>query len=147
MYFSIFATFWLRYAKKKFHFSKEKMDFWPFSCFGQNHKNGQKNIFYFEKWNFFWHTLIIWGDENFSFFKLFDSVKKSRQKRKMFTFVHGPFLQFLAQKCQKYPFSWKNPFLHFSRKWVFVPARAIFLRTVKYWLLRMWELCIWCKIK
>ena len=57
------------------------MDFWPFSCFGQNHKNGQKTIFYFEKWNFFGHILIIWEDQHFSCNKLFDSVKKSRQKR------------------------------------------------------------------
>ena len=92
-------------CKKNFHFSKEKIDFWPFSCFGQNHKNGQKTIFYFEKWKFFSHTLIIWGDEIFSFFTLFDSVKKSWRKWKKYTFVHGPFLQFLAQKCQKYPFS------------------------------------------
>ena len=137
------------------------MDFWPFSCFGQNHKNGQKTIFYFEKWKFFLAHLNHLGRRKFFIFYTFWFGQKRWQKWKKYTFVHGPFLQFLAQKCQKYPFSWKNPFLrfvlwviserkcflHFSRKWVFVPARAIFLRTVRYWVLRMWELCIWCKIK
>ena len=37
--------------------------------------------------------------------------KKNGQNRKKLTFAHGPFFQFLAQKCQKYQFSWKNLFL------------------------------------
>ena len=137
------------------------MVFWPFLWFWPKHENGQKSIFSLEKWKFFLSHKIQVGRPKFFSFYIFDLVKKSGQKWKKITFVHGPFLQFLAQKCQKYPFSWKNPFLrfvlwviserkcflHFSRKWVFVPARAIFLRTVRYWVLRMWELCIWCKIK
>ena len=62
----------------------EKDFFFKNDIFGifrpKNHKNGQKTIFYFEKWKFFLHTLIIWEDQHFSCNTLFDSVKKSRQK-------------------------------------------------------------------
>ena len=43
----------IKVCQKKFHLSKEKMDFWPFLWFWQNHKNRQKSIFSFERWNFF----------------------------------------------------------------------------------------------
>ena len=42
----------------------------------KNHKNGQKTFFYFEKWKFFWHTLIIWEDQHFSCFTLLIQSKK-----------------------------------------------------------------------
>ena len=67
--FFMFYTFW--FGQK----SRQKWDI--FGIFGpKNHKNGQKTFFYFEKWNFFWHTLIIWEDQHFSCNTLFDSVKK-----------------------------------------------------------------------
>ena len=106
-----------------------------------------KNPFFILKGgNFFWHTLIIWGDNFFVFSILFDSIKKNGQNWKKLTFVHGSFFQFLARKYQKYKFSLKNLFLtiflwvisdrkgllYFWRTPIFEPTRAILLRRVQY---------------
>ena len=106
-----------------------------------------KNPFFILKGgNFFWATLFIWGDNFFVFSILFDLIKKNGQNRKKGTFAHGPFFQFLAQKCQKCQFSWKNlfltiflwvisvrkGFLYFWQTPIFEPTRAILLRRVWY---------------
>ena len=102
-------------------------------------------FFHLRSGNFFRHTLIIWGDNFFVFSILFDLIKKNGQNWKKLTFAHSPFFQFLAQKCQKYQFSWKIPFLtiflwvisdrkgllYFWRTPIFEPARAILLRRVR----------------
>ena len=122
------------------------MDFWPFLWFWQNHKNGQKSIFYFERWKFFSTHLNHLGRQFFCIFYTFWFDQKKWAKSKKDTFAHGPFFQFLAQKCQKYQFSWKNLFLTiflwvisvrkgFLYLWqtpIFEPARAILLRRVRY---------------
>ena len=75
----------------------EKEFFFKNDIFGifrpKNHKNCQKIIFYFEKWKFFWHTLIIWEGQHFSCFTLFDLVKKVGKNE--------IFLAFLGQKITK----------------------------------------------
>ena len=106
-----------------------------------------KNPFFILKGGFFFqHTLIISGDNFFVFSILFDSIKKNGQNGKKVTFAHGPFFQFLAQKCQKNQFSWKNLFLgiflwvisvrkgfiYFWQTHISEPARAILLRRVRY---------------
>ena len=122
------------------------MDFWPFLWFWQNHKNGQKSIFYFESWKFFSAHLNHLGRQFFCIFYTFWFDQKKWAKSKKTQFAHGPFFQFLAQKYQKYQFSWKNPFLgffiwvisdrkgflYFWRTPIFEPARAILLRRVRY---------------
>ena len=137
---------WLRCTRKNFHLSKEKMDFWPFLWFWQNHKNGQKSIFYFERWKFFSAHLNHLGRQFFCIFYTFWFDQKNGQNWKKPTFAHGPLFQFLAQKCQKYKFSWKIPFLtiflwvisvrkcflYFWQTPIFEPARAILLRRVWY---------------
>ena len=72
-------------CQKNFHLSKEKNIFWLFLWFWKNHKNGQKLIFSFERWKFFWHTLIIWENCTFSFSTLFDLLKNGwKWKQKHF---------------------------------------------------------------
>ena len=66
----------IKVCQKNFHLSKEKINFWPFLWFFQNHKNSQKIIFSFEMWKFFWHTIIIWGNSTFSFWTLFMRISQ-----------------------------------------------------------------------
>ena len=66
----------IKVCRKNFQLSKEKINFWPFLWFFQNHKNSQKIIFSFEMWNFFWHTIIIWGNSTFSFWTLFMRISQ-----------------------------------------------------------------------
>ena len=116
-----------------------------YSWFFQNKKNGQKSIFSLKIEKKIWHTLIIWGNTNFSFRTLFMRISQTWLVTLLLQFFGAPFLQFLAQKCKKYKFSWKNPFLrfflwvisvrkgflYFSRKLILESSRAIFLRTVR----------------
>ena len=132
--------------KKISTFQKKKLIFGHFCDFAKITKMAKNPFFILKGGNFFQHTLIIWGDNFFVFSILFDSIKKNGQNRKKDTFAHGPFFQFLAQKCQKYQFSWKNLFLTiflwvisvrkgFLYLWqtlIFEPARAILLRRVRY---------------
>ena len=109
-----------------------------------------------QKWSkihfFFWKVEICLthlnhlGRLKFFIFYTFWFNKKNGQNWKKVTFVHSPFFQFLAQKCQKYQFSWKNlflrisvrkDFLYFWRTPIFEPARAILLRRVWYQALQM----------
>ena len=108
---------------KKFPPFKIKMDFWPFLWFCQNHKNGQKSIFYFERWKFFSGNLNHLGRLKFFIFYTFWFNQKNEQNWKKLTFVHSPFFQFLAQQ---------KGFLYFWQKPIFEPARAILLRRVWY---------------
>ena len=91
----------IKVYQKNFHLSKEKINFWPFLWFFQNHKNSQKIIFSFERWTFFWHTIIIWGNITFSFWTLF----KHGQNHFGHTYF-GPssptFLPLMVKKCPKY---------------------------------------------
>ena len=64
----------IKECQKKFHLSKEKIIFGHFCDFGKI-KNSQKSVFSLERWKFFWHTLIIWGNCTFSFSTLFDLLK------------------------------------------------------------------------
>ena len=102
--------------------------------------------FLFWKVEFFLAHLNHLGRLKFFIFYTFWFDKKNGQNRKKPTFAHGPFFQFLAQKCQKYQFSWKNLFLtiflwvilvrkcflYFWQTPIFEPARAILLRRVQY---------------
>ena len=137
--------------KKISTFQNKKWIFGHFCDFAKITKMAKNPFFILKGGNFFWHTLIIWGDNFFVFSILFDSIKKNGQNRKKPTFAHGPFFQFLAQKCQKYQFSWKNLFLGiflrvisvrkgFLYLWqtlIFEPTRAILLRRVWYQALQM----------
>ena len=132
--------------KKISTFQNKKWIFGHFCDFAKITKMAKNPFFILKGGNFFQHTLIIWGDNFFVFSILFDSIKKNGQNRKKGIFVHGPFFQFLAQKCQKYQFSWKNLFLTiflwviserkcFLYYWqtpIFEPARAILVRRVRY---------------
>jgi len=62
-------------------------------------KIAKKSFFILKSGNFFWHTLIIWEDQHFSCFTLFDFVKKVRKNE--------IFLAFLGQKITKMA---KKPF-------------------------------------
>ena len=76
-----------------------------FTILAKIKKMAKKNIFYFEKWKFFWHTLIIWEDQHFSCNTLFDSVKKWEKAKK-----NGP--------CTKvYFFPFLPTFLTKSKMW------------------------------
>ena len=88
---------WLCCAKKNVHLPKEKMDFWPFLWFCQNHNNGQKSIFSLQKWNFFSAPLNHLGRQIFWIFYTlwFDQKKWAKLKKTHFcawpTFsVFGP---------------------------------------------------------
>merc|ERR1712237_294128 len=97
--------------QKKFPPFKRKNRFLAIFCdFAKITKMAKNPFFLLRSGNFFWHTLIIWGDNFLVFSILFNSIKKNGQNRKKLTFVHGPFFQFLAQKCQKYQFFY---FAHF----------------------------------
>ena len=87
---------WLRCAKKNFHLSKEKNIFWLFLWFWKNHKNDQKSLFSFERWKFFWHTLIILETVFFHFLYFLIRSKKIK-KVTFFTF-------FLATNCPSFNF-------------------------------------------
>ena len=131
--------------KKISTFQKKKTIFGRFCDFSKITKTAKNRFFLKKHENFFLHTLIIWGNTPFSFSTLFMRISQTWLDTLRAQFFGAPFLQFLAQKCQKYKFSWKNPFLriflwvisvrkcflYFSRKLILEPARAIFLRTVR----------------
>ena len=96
----------IKVCQKKFPPFKIKNGFLAIFVILAKSKKMAKNPFYILKGgNFIQHTLIIWGDNFFVFFILFDLIKKMGKIEKKNTFAHGPFFQFLAQKCQKYKFS------------------------------------------
>ena len=137
---------WLRCARKNFHLSKEKWIFCHFCDFAKITKMAKNPFFLLKDGNFFWHTLIIWGDNFFCIFYTFWLDKKKWAKLKKTHFCARPIFHILAQKCQKYQFSWKIPFLtiflwvisvrkcflYFWQTPVFEPARAILLKRVRY---------------
>ena len=58
---------------------KKKWIFSHFCDFGKITKTAKNPYFILKVGNFFWHTLIIWGDNFFVFSILFDSIKKNGQ--------------------------------------------------------------------
>ena len=66
------------------------------------------SIFSFQKWKFFLTHLNHLGRQFFLYFLYFLIWSKKWTKLKKLTFVHGPFFQFLARKCEKYQFSWQK---------------------------------------
>ena len=70
----------IKVCQKKFPpFKRKKYMFGHFCDFAKITKNGQKSIFYFERWKFFLAHLNHSGDNFFVFYILFDSIKKNRQ--------------------------------------------------------------------
>jgi len=78
-------------------FFKKKSIFGRFCDFGKITKTAKNRFFLLKGGNFFWHTLIIWGNSIFSFSILFDSIKKKSKKTLFFTF-------FLAKNCPSFNF-------------------------------------------
>ena len=122
--FGIFYTFFSHFC----HFLHWKT---PFTYV--NHKNGQKSIFSFERWKFFSTYPNRLGRLKFCIFYTFWFDQKNGQNKKKLTFVHRPFFQILAQKCQKYQFSSKNIFLRIFL-WVILDRKG---------LLYFWRTPIW----
>ena len=96
--------------KKNFHFSKEKMDFWPFLWFWQNHKNGQKSIFYFERWKFFSAHLNHLGRQFFCIFYTFWFDQKKWAKLKKRHFRARPIFSVFGPKMPKISIFMKKSF-------------------------------------
>ena len=71
----------IKVCKKNSTFQKKKWIFGHFRVLAKITKMAKKPFFILKSGNFFGHTLIIWEDQHFSCNTLFDSVKKSRQKR------------------------------------------------------------------
>ena len=62
--------------KKISTFQNKKWIFDHFCDFGKITKMAKNPFFLLKGGKFFWHTLIIWGDNFFVFSILFDSIKK-----------------------------------------------------------------------
>ena len=92
---------WLSCAKKNFHLSKEKMEFSPFSCFGQNHENSRKSIFSLERWKFFLPHQFHLGRRYFFIFYTFLFGKKNGEIIEAFTFLHFVIFAVFGQKMSK----------------------------------------------
>ena len=127
------------------------MDFWPFSWFWQNHKNGQKSIFSFERWKFFSAHLNHLGGLKFFIFYTFWFDQKKWAKSKKTHFRAWPIFSIFGPQIPKILILMKNIFLtiflwvisdrkcflYFWQTPIFEPARAILLRRVLYQALRM----------
>ena len=96
------------------------MVFWPFLWFWPKHENGQKSIFSFEKWKFFfWHTLVIWGDLHFSVFTFLIWSKKVGKNGKNTLLWKGHFFSFFP--FLNTLFDWIKCVLHkkcWSSQWI-----------------------------
>ena len=87
-----------RVWRKKFQPFQRKNEFLAVFVILEKIRKTAKNPFFLWKGgNFFWHTLIIWGNSIFSFSILFDSIKKKSKKTLFFTF-------FLAKNCPSFNF-------------------------------------------
>ena len=126
-------------------FQNKKWIFGHFCDFGKITKMAKNPFFYFERWRFFLPHLNHLGRLKFFILYTFWFYQKMGKIKKD-TFAHGQFFHFLAQKYQKYQFSWKNlfltiflwvisvkkGFLYFWWTPIFEPARVILLRRVRY---------------
>ena len=124
------------------------MDFWPFLWFCQNHKNGQKSIFYFVRWKFFSAHLNHLGRLKFFIFYTFWFDKKNGQNWKKTLSRTAHFFSFWPKNINFHEkmfflgiFLWvisdRKGFLYFWQTPIFEPAKAILLRRVPYQALRM----------
>ena len=121
------------------------MDFWPFLWICLNHKNGQKSIFYFERWKFFLAHLIHLERQFFCIFYTFWFDQKKWAKLKKTHFHAWPIFSVFGPKMPKISifmkkilrtFLWvildRKGFLYFWWTPLFEPARAILLKRVQY---------------
>ena len=106
---------WLRCARKKFPLSKEKMDFWPFLWFWQNHKKDQKSVFSLERWKFFSAHLNHLGRQFFCIFYTFWFDQKKWAKSKKRHFRAQPIFLVFGPKMPKISIFMKKSFsMNFS---------------------------------
>ena len=130
--------------KKISTFQKKKWILGHFCDFAKITKMAKKPFFLLRSGNFFWHTLIIWGDKFFVFSILFDSIKKNGQNKKRH-FRAWPIFSIFGPKMPKISIFIKKSFSknfsmsNFGQKrfTIVEPARAILLRRVRYQALRM----------
>ena len=86
------------------------MDFWPFLWFCQNHKNGQKSIFSFERWKFFLAHLNHLGRQFFFHFLHFFIQSKKWAKSKKKHFCAWPIFSVFGPKMPKISIFMKKSF-------------------------------------
>ncbi len=90
--------------KKKTTFHKNKWIFGHFLCFFQNHKNGQKSIFFIWKVIFFFNTqLNNFGKHAFHVFWTFQSDQRIIEKDTFFCFDFAHFWPFFNFDGPKVP--------------------------------------------
>ena len=84
----------IKVCKKISTFQNKKWFFGHFCDFGQNTKMAKNPFFLLKSGNFFLHTLIIWGDLNFSVFTFLIWSKKVGENGKWALFCTGHFFSF-----------------------------------------------------